>query len=67
MKISTHPIKLRSDQTPTVDQGKVGETFLSFNPDDGRFYLSRDPQGADVVTTYKDWRNAIARARRLAK
>lgn len=46
---------------PAVTQPTVNGHPMSWNPDDGRFYV----HGADgeVMATFRDWRNAVRFAR----
>ena len=47
---------------PEVDQGVENGWYLSWNPDDGRFYVSADENGV-AVATFKEWSNAVYYAR----
>ena len=47
-----------------VDQVKIGQVELTWNPDDERFYITR---GENTIGVYKDWRNATARLRKETK
>ena len=42
---------------PSVDQGQHFGWFVTWNPDDGRFYVSEADDGV-ATATFKDWRNA---------
>lgn len=46
---------------PAVDQGVLNGKILSWNPDDGRFYVNN---GDEVLATFKDWRNAVYYAKK---
>ena len=49
-----------------VDQGIVHNHPVSYNPDDGKFYIHEPgvTDGTGVLATFKDWRNAVQFARR---
>jgi hypothetical protein len=47
---------------PRVDQGYVNGWFMSYNPDDNRFYVSQHPN-SDHARTFREWRNAVRYAR----
>lgn len=53
---------------PTVNQGKENNLFISFNPDDSRFYVSKNENGTNVLGTFagnqKGFANAIQFARK---
>jgi hypothetical protein len=63
-----HPLLRHPNGRIQVDQGREGSLFLSFNPDDERFYVSRDESTAETIATFagnpKGWANAIQFARR---
>ena len=45
---------------PAVDQGMIHGLRVTWNPDDGRFYV----EGPDGVHTFDLWRNAVQYCRR---
>lgn len=47
---------------PAVDQGKVAGNQISWNPDDGLFYVG--PGDLEVKGRFADWRNAVQFAKR---
>ena len=47
---------------PTIDQGTENGWFLSWNPDDGRFYVSEEPIGWNA-RMFHEFRNAVQYAR----
>lgn len=42
---------------PCIEQRKVNGYDISWNPDDGRYYVSK---GEDWIAHYKDMRNAVS-------
>ena len=50
-----HKLKITTEGEPLVDQGKINDWLVSWNPDDGRFYVEKDSK----VRTFKEWRNAV--------
>ena len=55
----------RPDGTPTVRQPDVNGWNISYNPDDGRWYVARHVRGDELefVANYAERRNALAYAR----
>ena len=45
---------LMNGTEPMVDQGEWHGWKMSWNPDDGRFYVAK----GDKTCTFKSWRNA---------
>jgi len=43
---------------PFVSQYESGKLCLSWNPDDGRFYIS-SLISKETLGSFKDWRNAV--------
>lgn len=54
MRQSPQPMRMNGDE-PAIDQGVTNGYRITWNPDDGRFYVERD---GVTVTTYRDLRNA---------
>jgi len=54
---------------PAVDQSIVHGFPVTFNPDDGQFYVHArgTDDGTNVLVTRRDWRNIVQCARRLAE
>jgi hypothetical protein len=62
MKQPAHRLRWNTNRIePEVDQGIVNGWHLSWNPDDGRFYVG-DEDGVGVAT-FKQWNNAVYYAR----
>jgi hypothetical protein len=62
MKQTSHHLQWnKSRDEPEVDQGIVNGWYLSWNPDDGRFYVG-DEYGI-ATATFKEWKNAVRYAR----
>jgi len=59
MRSTPKTLNMNNDE-PCVDQGTLNGWHMSWNPDDGRYYVE-DATGA---RTFKDWRNAIQYARK---
>lgn len=53
------------DGTPAVRQPPVNGWDISYNPDDGRWYVARPVRGGELefVADYAERRNAVAYAR----
>ena len=45
-----------------VDQDRINGWFMTFNPDDDRFYVSANDDGI-ATATFRHWRNATNYAR----
>lgn len=56
-------MKLRKTVVIEVDQGSLGDCQLSYNPDDGRYYVAYDEES---VASFAEWRNAVQFAKRKA-
>lgn len=48
---------------PAVNQGVECGWYMSWNPDDNRFYVSPHADSTEA-RVFKDWRNAVQYARR---
>jgi hypothetical protein len=48
---------------PAVDQPDVNGWAISWNPDDGRWYIERPNVRGPAVATFKDRRNAVRYAK----
>lgn len=66
MKQAAHYLQWNKTQNePNVDQGILNGWHLSWNPDDGRFYVG--DEGGIGVATFKRWTNAVYYAKRHNK
>jgi hypothetical protein len=62
MKQAAHKLQWNERlNEPAVDQGIENGWHLSWNPDDGRFYVGGEHGIA--TATFKEWRNAVRYAR----
>jgi len=60
-KIKTRPVM--NGNEPAIEQAPVHGWAMSWNPDDGRWYVERPDAPGVAVATFKDRRNAIQYAR----
>lgn len=51
------------DGSIRVDQGVINGWYMSYNPDDNRFYVSEHPDSTDAKV-FRLWRNAMQYARK---
>jgi len=54
-----HRLNRTHDGEIHPDQGIINKFFLSFNPDDNRFYVCNDENGTNVRSTFKRFDNAV--------
>lgn len=64
MKQPGHRLAKNTHGEPLVDQGTEGRFYLSFNPDDERFYVCVNDDGTGTRATFKRFDNAVQWARR---
>lgn len=55
-------LSLTHNGEPTVDQGRINDWYMSWNPDDNRFYVSHNDFGI-AAARFKRWSNAVYYAR----
>lgn len=65
MRRAKHPIRKTDQGKIAVDQGIINGWFLTYNPDDSRFYICEQNNGADPVATFKHHHNAVRHCRNL--
>lgn len=49
---------------PEVLQAQIGRFQLTWNPDDGRYYVEDIMNPASVAATFKEYRNAVFYAKK---
>lgn len=62
MKHEPYHLRITPANVIAVDQGIKNGWFMSWNPDDNRFYVSKNRDASDA-RTFKEWRNAVRYAR----
>jgi hypothetical protein len=69
MSTSRFPLRKEEDGTPQISQHEIeGVVRLSWNPDDSRFYVekwNKEYSEWHTAGNYKEWRNAVAHAKRM--
>jgi hypothetical protein len=63
-----YSVKRDPDGQPAINQGEVHGHPVTFNPDDGRFYIHAPgtTDGTNVLSAQREFRNAVQFARRQA-
>lgn len=62
-----HSCRWDADGQPEVDQGLVYGNSVTWNPDDGLFYVHSGRDELKVLGRFADWRNAVQFAKKKAK
>lgn len=57
-----HPEKRLYPKPGQVDQIFKDGFSINWNPDDDRYYIQK---GSETIASYKDWRNATARFKKI--